>query len=93
MPTSDLLIRRAMALLTHASACRDPACPSTNCRKMKVLFGHVARCQGAAGCITCMQAHMLLRAHAARCTCCECQVPACARFKQRRWTRAAAEAA
>ena len=93
MPLTAVSMQRTMMLVQHASLCREQVCPSINCRKVKSMFGHVARCQGTAGCITCIRVHMLLRAHAVRCDGGDCPVPLCERIRRRRRARAAAEAA
>ena len=78
-------IQLHMQLLQHAAGCRNAACPSPNCRKMKNLLRHDATCttkvQG--GCVMCRRILALFRVHAWQCTkpAGSCPVPKCAQLK------------
>jgi inosine/xanthosine triphosphatase len=79
------MIRLHMHLLEHAAGCRNAACPSANCRKMKNLLRHGATCttkvQG--GCAICRRVWALLQIHARQCAkpAGSCPVPKCAQLK------------
>ncbi len=56
-------LQRTMNLLKHASACREPACPSSNCHRIKELYRHAGSCRTKVmgGCVPCRCAgHCLL---------------------------------
>ena len=78
-------IRLHMQLLQHTAGCRNAACPSPNCRKMKNLLRHGATCttkvQG--GCAICRRVWALLQIHARQCAkpAGSCPVPKCAQLK------------
>ena len=78
-------IRLHMQLLQHTAGCRNAACPSPNCRKMKKLLRHGATCttkvQG--GCAICRRVWALLQIHARQCAkpAGSCPVPKCAQLK------------
>jgi len=78
-------IRLHMQLLQHTAGCRNAACPSPNCRKMKKLLRHCATCptkvQG--GCAICRRVWALLQIHARQCAkpAGSCPVPKCAQLK------------
>jgi len=48
-------LQRTMALLVHASGCKDANCRSSNCSKVKGLFHHAVSCPSkvAGGCHLC----------------------------------------
>jgi len=76
-------IQLHMQLLQHAAGCRNAACPSVNCGKMKNLLRHDATCttrvQG--GCAICRRIWALFTMHARQCTRGSCPVPKCAQAK------------
>ena len=76
-------IQLHMQLLQHAAGCRNAACPSVNCGKMKNLLRHDATCttrvQG--GCVMCRRIWALFLTHARQCTRGSCRVPKCAQAK------------
>ena len=76
-------IQLHMQLLQHAAGCRNAACPSVNCGKMKNLLRHDATCttrvQG--GCAICRRIWVLFAMHARQCTRGSCPVPKCAQLK------------
>ena len=78
-------IQLHMQLLQHAAGCRNAACPSVNCGKMKNVLRHDATCttrmQG--GCVMCRRILALFLTHARQCTkpAGSCPVPKCAQLK------------
>lgn len=48
-------LQRTLQLVVHASACNNPQCHSTNCKKVKMLFQHAVNCQKkvTGGCSLC----------------------------------------
>ena len=77
-------IRLHMQLLVHASACRNPRCPSVNCSKMKHLLKHGATCvtRATGGCHICRRIWALLQIHAGQCRERQCTVPRCRDLKE-----------
>jgi len=77
-------IQLHMQLLAHAATCRNPACPSANCEKMKNLLQHGTKCpvkvQG--GCNVCRRIWALLQIHARQCRRPNCLVPKCRQLKE-----------
>jgi E1A/CREB-binding protein len=77
-------IQLHMQLLAHASTCRNAACPSANCEKMKNLLAHGNKCtikvQG--GCAVCRRIWALLQIHARQCRRPTCQVQKCRQLKE-----------
>jgi len=77
-------IQLHMQLLAHAATCRNPACPSANCQKMKNLLQHGTKCavkvQG--GCNVCRRIWALLQIHARQCRRPNCLVPKCRQLKE-----------
>ena len=87
-------IQLHMQLLQHASACRNPSCPSANCSKMKNLLKHGATCQVRVqgGCAICRRIWALLQIHARQCRRDNCVVPKCRQLGAAAGARAAAGA-
>jgi len=58
-----------MQLLLHASKCKNPDCPSGNCKKMKTLLKHGKTCEkrSKGGCSVCKRIWALLQIHARSC--------------------------
>ena len=79
-------IQLHIQLLRHASACRDLACSSDDCRRMKVLLKHGAACQVRVqgGCAICRRLWSLLQTHAVQCQRDHCPVLSCRRLKEER---------
>ena len=77
-------IQLHMQLLQHASACRNPSCPSATCSKMKNLLKHGATCQVRVqgGCAICRRIWALLQIHARQCRRDNCVVPKCRQLKE-----------
>ena len=75
----DESLQRTMALLVHASDCRNPQCRSSNCAKVKALFNHAVNCNVkiTGGCTFCRRMWALLQAHSKMCIAAECPVPRC----------------
>jgi len=77
-------IQLHMQLLAHASSCRNAACPSANCEKMKNLLAHGGKCtikvQG--GCAVCRRIWALLQIHARQCHRPTCLVQKCRQLKE-----------
>ena len=76
-------IERTMALLVHASSCRNAKCDNPNCAKVKQLFQHAMKCQtkAAGGCHLCRKIWTLLQVHSKGCVAHDCPVPRCADLK------------
>jgi E1A/CREB-binding protein len=87
----DQALQRTMALLVHASACGNAACPSSNCAKVKALFSHAVSCSVkiTGGCAFCRRMWALLQAHAKMCTAADCPVPRCRELRMLRRKQAA----
>ena len=79
-------LARTMGLLVHASSCINPACPSSNCQKVKALFQHAVTCtrKVTGGCQLCRRMWMLLQMHAKQCQAAECPVPRCRELREMR---------
>lgn len=79
-------LHKTMALLVHASACNNQACPSSNCAKVKALFNHAVTCQTkiTGGCTYCRKMWALLQAHSKMCNAMDCPVPRCRELRQLR---------
>jgi E1A/CREB-binding protein len=75
----DESLQRTMALLVHASDCRNQQCRSSNCAKVKALFNHAVNCtvKITGGCTYCRRMWALLQAHSKMCIAAECPVPRC----------------
>mmetsp|Transcript_30661 Transcript_30661/g.64895 ORF Transcript_30661/g.64895 Transcript_30661/m.64895 type:complete len:678 (+) Transcript_30661:3234-5267(+) len=79
-------IKAHLQVITHAATCSGPpGCSSSNCQRMKQLFGHIKSCDVTykRGCKICLRLFMLLTKHARDCTLEVCPVPYCGRIKER----------
>jgi hypothetical protein len=77
-------LRRTMAVMVHASACNNPACPIPNCPKVTMLFRHAAPCPTkiTGGCNYCIRMEELAQVHAKTCTAADCLVPRCRELRK-----------
>ncbi|RMZ56474.1 hypothetical protein APUTEX25_001321, partial [Auxenochlorella protothecoides] len=77
-------LQRTMHMLVHASACSNPACPSSNCAKIKRLFQHAMTCPKKihGNCQLCWRMWSLLQVHAKQCTVTDCPVPRCRELRE-----------
>lgn len=79
-------IKAHLQLVFHASNCAGPpGCISSNCQRMKQLFGHIKTCDVTfkRGCKVCTRLFLLLTKHAHDCYVEGCPVPYCDRIKER----------
>ena len=72
-------IQRFIQVLVHAAQCRDRACKSPTCAKMKRIMHHVGRCKQ---CVVCKQFLNLCLQHAKKCESSNCPVPLCVNIKK-----------
>jgi len=82
----DQQMKAHLQLVFHASnCCGPPGCTSSNCQRMKQLFGHIKTCDVTFkhGCKVCTRLFLLLRKHAHDCNLEGCPVPYCDRIKER----------
>lgn len=82
----DQQLKAHLNIVVHAASCNGEGCTSSNCKRMKQLFGHITRCDVTyrRGCKMCFRLFMLLTKHSSDCDlegC--CPVPYCDRIKER----------
>ena len=79
-------IKAHLHIVTHAATCLGPpGCSSSNCQRMKQLFGHIKCCDVTykRGCKICLRLFGLLTRHARDCSSDGCPIPYCDRIKER----------
>lgn len=82
----EQLIKDHLNIITHAAMCAGPpGCLSSNCQRMKQLFGHIKNCDVTykRGCKVCIRLFILLTKHSRDCNSQKCPVPYCDRIKER----------
>jgi len=82
----DQQLKAHLQIICHAATCSGPpGCSSSNCQRMKQLFGHIKSCDVTfrRGCKICTRLFMLLTKHSRDCSSERCPVPYCDRIKER----------
>ena len=72
----DKNINIHLTFLEHCIVCKDPLCPSINCKLLKNYFNHQFYCFEI-DCITCKRINNLFKIHKNKCLKIDCDIPFC----------------